>query len=92
MTKISKKNIVLNWVPCIHYPFRFWKNTANVWALINLGSEVNAMTSAYIAKLSLKVWLIDIWAQKIDSSLPRTFKMVIASFQIYNKLDWACFF
>ncbi len=45
----------LEHVKCIHYPVRFKKNQAEVQALINSGSEVNAMAPAYAAKLGLKV-------------------------------------
>ena len=68
------------------------KNIIDVQALINLGSEVNIITPAYVAKLGLKVWPTDIRAQKINGSLLRTFKRVIANFLALDKLDWACFF
>lgn len=38
------------------------------------------MSLAYAAKLGLKVCLIDIKAQKIDSSLLKIFEIVITSF------------
>lgn len=46
MTRASKKNnVVLIKVFCIYYPIRFKKN--EIQALIDSGSEVNAMTPAY---------------------------------------------
>ena len=45
----------LDRVPCIHYPAQFKKDTAEVQALIDLGSEVNAMAPAYAKKLGLRV-------------------------------------
>ena len=54
VTKTNKK-LTLKRVPCIHYPLRFWKDTAGVRALVDLGSEVNTMTPAYTAKLGFKV-------------------------------------
>ena len=50
------------------------------------------MIPAYIAKLSLKVCLTNVKAQKIDSSLLKTSGMVIAGFQIEDKFGRAWFF
>ena len=50
------------------------------------------MTLAYSQQLGLQVQRTDIGAQKIDDSLLRTFEMVIASFQVENKLGRALFF
>ena len=47
---------------CIYYLLRFQKHIASIRALIDLGSEVNAMTPAYATKLSLKVQKTDIGA------------------------------
>ena len=67
MTEASKeKHVFLERVPYIHYPLCFRKDTANVRVLIDLGSEVNTMSPAYVSKLGLKVYHIDIGAQKID--------------------------
>ena len=50
------------------------------------------MTLAYAIKLGLKVWPTNIRAQKIDASSLKTFRMVIASFQIFDIFNRACFF
>ena len=85
--------IVLDWVPCIHYPVQFQKDKgATIWALIDLRSKVNAMTLAYAKQLGLQVQRTDVEAQKIDGSLFRTFGMVIAGFQVEDKLDRIQFF
>ena len=84
--------VTLERVPCIYYPLRFWKNTAGVRALVYSGSEFNAMTPTYAAKLGLKVRKIDIGAQKIDGSTLETFGMVLADFQVEDKLERARFF
>ena len=85
--------LTLNWVPCIYYPLHFRKDKKNeVWALINFGSKVNAMTPAYVLKLGLKVRQINVRAQKIDGSTLETFKIVLASFQVKDKLGRAQFF
>ena len=77
-------------MPCIHYSVQFRKNRwATIWALINSGSEVNAITPK---KLGLRTRKTDIGAQKIDGSLLETYEMVIAAFQVKDKLSRAQFF
>ena len=49
------------------------------------------MTLAYASKLGLRIQKIDDGAPKIDDSLLRTFGMVIAGFQIKDKLGRARF-
>ena len=88
----TNKEVTLEWVPSINYPLYFRKDTAGVRALVDLGSEVNAMTPAYAAKLGLKVRKTDIGAQKIDGSTLETFGMVLADFQVEDKLGRARFF
>ena len=95
VTQVTQKTskVILDQVRCIHYPVQFRKNKkATIQALINSGNEVNAMAPAYAAKLGLKVCPPNVGAQKIDSSLLRTFGMVIAGFQIEDKLSRIRFF
>ena len=87
------KEVILDWVPCIHYPVQFQKdNRIIIQAIINLGSEVNMMTPAYAKQLGLRTWKTNAEAQKIDGSSLDTFEMVIASFQVINTLGRAWFF
>ena len=65
-------------VPCIHYPVRFQEE--QVRALLDSGSKVNAMSSAYAKKLGLKTRKTNVRAQKIDGSALEMFGMVIADF------------
>lgn len=58
----------LECISCIHYPVWFKKDQAKVQALLDSGNEVNAMTTAYAARLGLKVRPNDVGAQKIDGS------------------------
>lgn len=76
--ELSKEDeIVLAIVPCINYPLCFQKDNENkMQALINSGNELNAITQAYILKLSFQVCRIDVGAQKIDSSILKTFRIV----------------
>ena len=75
------KNVILDWVPCIHYPVQFRKNKeATIQVLIDSGSEVNVMTPAYAKILSFWTQRIDVRAQKIDGSSLDTLEIIIASF------------
>ena len=84
--------LALDWVPCICYPIWFKKSKVQVRALINSGSKVNAMTPGYASKLGLKVRPTDVGAQKIDGSTLETFGMVLASFQVEDKLGRTRYF
>ena len=65
---------------------------ATIWALINLDSKVNAMTPAYAKQLGFQVQKTDVRAQKIDGSSLKTFEIIIAGFQVENKLGKVWFF
>ena len=72
-------------VLCIHYPVQFQEGQRQegqeqVRTLLNSGSEVNAMSPAYVKRLGLKTWKTNVRAQKIDGSALETFGMVIADF------------
>ena len=70
-----------------------WKDKSkDILALLDSGSKVNAMTPAYTAWLGLNVQKTDIGAQKIDKSTLATYGMVIAAFQVLNKLGRLQFF
>ena len=90
MTEASQEDVALDRVSCICYPIWFKKN--KVQALIDSGSEVNAMTPGYASKLGLKVRLTNVGVQKIDGSILKTFGMVLASFQVEDTLGRARFF
>ena len=80
------EDISLARVPCIHYLVQFRKDGSQVQALFNSGSEVNIMNLAYASRLGLRVHRTNIEAQKIDGSTLETFGMVLASFQVEDKL------
>ena len=93
VTEASKEKYVsLEQGPCIHYLLRFQKDTIDVRALIDSGNEFNAMTPAYVLKLGLKVYSTNVGAQKIDGFILKIFEMVLASFQVEDKLEKAQFF
>ncbi len=66
-------------VPCIRYPIRF-QGGQPIRALIDSGSEVNAMTPAYAAELGFTARKTSVGAQKIDGSPLETYGMASARF------------
>lgn len=91
VTEVNKEDdMILEKVSCIYYPVWFKKN--EVRALIDFGSKVNAISLGYASKLGLKVCRTNVEAQKINDSTFKTFEMILASFQIENKLKRAWFF
>ncbi len=77
-------------VPCIRYPVQF--QAKPIEALIDSGSEVNAMTPAFAAKLGLSTRPTGVGAQKIDSSPLATYGMVVAAFSLQDSLGKVLFF
>ena len=47
MAQVTKKEVILDWLPCIYYPVYFQKDKTNIQALINSSTEVNTMISFY---------------------------------------------
>lgn len=92
MIKASKKDVVLDRILYIYYLVCFQKDQDKVLALISSRSEVNAMTPTYISKLGLKVCLTNFKAEKVDGSIFKIFDMVLASFQVEDKLRKSRFF
>ena len=60
--------VVLERIRCIHYPLRFRKHSADIEALLDLGSEVNVMTPAFASRLGLRTRHTNVETQKIDDS------------------------
>lgn len=60
--------LLLKWILYIYYLLQFQKDIADVRALIDFGSKVNAMTPAYVSKLDLRACHTNIRVQKIDGS------------------------
>ena len=84
---------VLDRFSCICYPVQFHKDKdKDVLALLDSGSKVNTITSAYVAHLGFKVRVTDVGAQKIDGSSLATYGIVIAAFQVIDKLGCSRFF
>ena len=93
MIKASKKDVVaLDLIYFIFYPILFKKNKVLFQFLFDFSSEVNTITLGYALKLGLKVFFTNVGVQKIDGFIFKIFKIVLASFQVKNKLESARFF
>ena len=93
----GNEKIVLEKVPCIHYPVQFQEDQRQggqkqVRALLNSGSKVNTMSPAYAERLGFKTWKTNVGAQKIDGFALESFGIVIADFQIEDKSGRPRFF
>ncbi len=78
-------------VPCIWYPVRFQEGQL-MRALIDSGSEVNAITPAYAVELGFTARKTSVGDQKIDGSPLETYGMASASFSLQNSLGRVRFF
>ena len=77
-------------VPCIKYSIQF--QAQQVEALVDSGSEVNAMTPTFVAKLGLSTQPTNVGDQKIDGFALKTYGMTIAGFSIQEGLGKFRFF
>lgn len=91
MAGVSIKDILrlLDRILYIYYLVWFKKK---IQALINLSSKINIITLVYILKLGLKACYINVRALKIDGSIFKTFEIILTSFQVKNKPNWAWYF
>ena len=79
-------------VPCIRYPITFRKKSVPVSALLDSGSEVNAIHPTFARELGLPIRTTDVRAQKIDGTMLDTFGMVVAAFSVTDKANQVRFF
>ena len=77
-------------VPYIHYPINFGKKSVS--ALVNSGSEFNAVYPAFAKKLGLLIRPTNVGAQKIDGAAWETYWMVVAAFSVEDKANRERFF
>lgn len=83
----------LHHIPCIHrYPIQLQRNQIKFKALIDSSSKIDVMTLIYATKLGFTTQKIGVGAQRIDSSLLKTYDMVSASFSLQNSLRRVQFF
>ena len=86
--------MLLFWIKFFIFVIQFSlkKNKIQAKALINFGNKKNFITPRYTSKLGLKVYHTNIGAQKIDGSIFEIFEIVLANFQVENKLEKTWFF
>lgn len=58
--KKPKIALLLKHVPYIYHSLCFKKDWAKIQSLINSDNEINTITLAYVAKLSLQIWSINV--------------------------------
>lgn len=58
---------------------------SNVRTLIDLGSEINAITPTYLTKLDLVIRSTNVTAQRINSILLKIYGIIIARFFVKNE-------
>ena len=63
-----------------------------VQALINSGSEVNAIHLIFAKQLGFPVWPTDVGAQKIDNTTLDTYGIVVPAFSVVDKTNQVRFF
>ena len=85
---ICSKEVVR--VSCIYYLVWFQEDQEQesqkqVKALLNNGSKINAMNPTFIRKLGFHIRMTNVGAQKINGSTLKTFRIVIADFQVEDK-------
>ena len=90
----STREKALECIPCIHYSVQFKKDTskAQVQALINLGSEVNAIYLTFAKQLGLPIRPTNVRAQKINGTMLDTYEMVVVAFSVEDKANRVKFF
>ena len=79
-------------VPCIRYPITFRKKSVSMLALLDSGSEVNAIHPTLVQKLGLSIRPTDVGTQKVDGTILYTFGMVVIAFSVTDKANRVRFF
>ena len=79
-------------VPCIRYPITFRKKSVPVSALLDSGSEVNAIHPTFARELGLPIKTMDFGAHKIDSIILDIIEMVFVAFSMTDKANQVRFF
>ena len=77
---IKIKDQQLKYVSSIQYPIKFKKGHTKIQALLDSGSEVDAITSVYATKLRLRIYSTNVRAQKIDGFTLSTYSIVLTNF------------
>lgn len=78
--KVINMLFLVNHMPYINHSMWFKKDPIKIQALLGSDSEINIFISAYTAKRGLKDQPTNVGAQKINGSILKTFRIVLASF------------
>ena len=92
MSMTSAREEALERVPYIHYPVHFKKKKTEMQALIDSGSEVNAIHLSFVKQLGLLIKSTDVGVQKIDGTTLDTHGMIVAAFSVMDKANRVRFF
>lgn len=84
--------LLLKCVPYIYHLVQVKKNYIMVQALLVSSSKITVMTPANVAKLGIKIQSTDGSTQKIDDFMLEMFRIVLANFQVNDKLGKFWFF
>ena len=87
MSMTGAKEEALERVPYINIPVWFKNDKTQIQALVDWGSEVNAIYPSFAEQLGLPIRPIDVEAQKIDGTILNTHGMVVAAFSVENKAN-----
>ena len=79
-------------VPCIRYSITFLKKFVPILALLDSGSEINAINPTFAQELGLPIRTTDVGAQKINSTMLDNFGMMVVAFSVMDKANWVRFF
>ena len=92
MSTTGAREEALERIPYIYYPVQFKKDKAPMQALINSGSEVNTMHLSFAQQVGFPIRPTDVRAQKINSTMLDTHRMVVAAFSVVDKANQVRFF
>ena len=84
----KKREKEFEWLPCIQYLVIIKNQTE---ALLDSGSEVNAMNPTFAFQLGFRIQKTNIGAQKIDGTILETYGMVVSIFSLLDKDGWKTF-
>lgn len=84
-----QERLELQHIIYIHYLIQF--NGFPVKMLMSSSSEVNAIYLSFMKRLSLRICKTDVRTEKINSSLPETYNMIITLYHMNDRDKKSCF-
>ena len=68
-------------------PHHFWKKSVPMSTLFDSSNEVNAIYPTFAQELGFFIKPMNVGAQKIDSTMIDTYRMVVAAFLVTDNTD-----